>query len=73
MAAVPATLDRQSALIQRAKEFISTIQSLLAQETKDWAAEFQTNMVRDGERIKVQLDALKSQTDKDAKDRRSSG
>jgi hypothetical protein len=68
-AAVKPTLEQQSALIQRAKEFISTIQGLVAQETKDWAAEFQSNMAQMEKDLKVQLEALQSQTDKAAKDR----
>ena len=56
-------------MIQRAKEFVSTIQSLIAQETKDWATEFQSNMAQMEKDLKAQLDSLKSQVDKEAKDK----
>jgi len=61
--------ERQAAMIQRAKEFVSTIQGMIAQETKDWATEFQSNMAQMEKDLKTQLDALKAQVDKEAKDK----
>jgi conflict system pore-forming effector with SLATT domain len=68
-AAVSPTTEQQAAMIQRAKEFVSTIQALIAQETKDWATEFQSNMAQMEKDLKVQLDSLKAQVDKGAKDK----
>jgi hypothetical protein len=56
-------------MIQRAREFISVIQGLIAQETKDWAAEFQSNMAQMEKDLKSQLDSLKAQVDQAAKDK----
>jgi hypothetical protein len=68
-AAVPPTAPQQAAMIQRAKEFVSTIEGMVAQETKDWATEFQSNMAQMEKDLKTQLDSLKAQVDKEAKDR----
>jgi hypothetical protein len=68
-AAVPPTAEQRAAMIQRAKEFVSTIQGMTAQETKDWATEFQSNMAQMEKDLKTQLDSLKAQVDKDAKDK----
>ena len=68
-AADPPTPPQQAAMIQRAKEFVSTIQGMVAQETKDWATEFQSNMAQMEKDLKTQLDSLKAQVDKEAKDR----
>ncbi len=46
-----------------------TIQGLVAQETKDWATEFQSNMAQMEKDLKVQLDTLKAQVEKEAKDK----
>ena len=67
--ALTAAPEQQAALIQRAKDFVSAIQSSLLQETKEWASEFQNNMAQMEKDLKSQLDALKSQVDKVAKDR----
>jgi hypothetical protein len=61
--------DRPVVLIARAKEFVTAVQSALLQETKDWAAEFQSNVAGMEKDIKTQLDALKAQIEKTAKDR----
>ena len=68
-AAVPPTMEQQAGMIQRAKEFVSTIQGMIEQETKDWATEFQSNIAQMEKDLKVQLDSLKAQVDKTAKDR----
>src|SRR5262249_40799967 len=67
--AVPPAPEQQSALIQRAKEFVSAIQGMVAQETKDWATEFQSNMAQMEKDLKTQLDALKAQVEKGAKEK----
>src|ERR1035438_8888744 len=67
--AVPQTAEQRAAMIQRAKEFVSTIQGMIAQETKDWATEFQSNMAQMEKDLKTQLDSLKAQVDKGAKDK----
>jgi hypothetical protein len=69
VSAVPPTADQQSARIQRAKQFVSTIQGMVEQETKDWATEFQSNIAQMEKDLKVQLDTLKAQVDKAAKDK----
>ena len=60
-AAAPPTTEQRTAMIQRAKDFVSTIQGMVAQETKDWAAEFQSNMAQMEKDLKTQLDTLKVQ------------
>jgi hypothetical protein len=67
--AAPPTAEQQAAMIQRAKEFVSTIQGMVAQETKDWASEFQSNMAQMEKDLKAQLDSLKAQVNKEVKDR----
>jgi len=42
---------------------------MVAQETRDWAAEFQSNMAQMEKDLKAQLDSLKAQVDKGAKDK----
>jgi hypothetical protein len=64
----PPTPEQQVKLIQRAKDFVSTIQGIVLQETKDWATEFQSNMAQMEKDLKSQLDALKAQVDKTVKD-----
>jgi hypothetical protein len=61
--------EQRAAMIQRAKVFVSTIQGMVEQETKDWATEFQSNMAQMEKDLKTQLDSLKAQVDKDAKDK----
>ena len=63
------TAQQQMALIQRAKDFISTIQGMVLQETKDWATEFQSNMAQMEKDLKSQLDTLKAQVEKTAKEK----
>ena len=68
-AAGESPVEQEAAMIQRAKEFISAIQGIIAQETKDWATEFQSNMAQMEKDLKTQLDSLKAQVDKGAKDK----
>lgn len=56
--------DQVTALIQKAKEFRAAVESIVAQETKDWVTEFQSNMAQLEKDVKAQLDALKAQVDK---------
>jgi hypothetical protein len=65
----PPTSEQQAGLIQRAKDFISTIQSMVLQETKDWATEFQSNMAQMEKDLKAQLDTLKAQVEKNFKEK----
>lgn len=65
----PPTSEQQTALIQRARDFISGIQSMVLQETKDWATEFQNNMAQMEKDLKSQLDTLKAQVEKTAQEK----
>jgi hypothetical protein len=67
--AVPPAIEEQAKLIQRAKDFVSTIQGMVLQETQEWAAEFQSNMAQMEKDLKTQLDALKAQVDKASMDK----
>ncbi len=67
------TTEQQAGLIQRAKEFITTIQGMVLQETKDWATEFQSNMAQMEKDLKSQLDALKAEVEKNAKAKEETG
>jgi len=69
----PPKLEQQAGMIQRAKDFVSTIQGMVLQETKDWATEFQSNMAQMERDLKSQLDQLKAQVDKVAKDQQAAG
>jgi hypothetical protein len=62
----PPKSEQLTAVIQRARDFISAIEGLVLQETKDWIAEFQGNMAQLEKDVKTQLDALKAQADKAA-------
>lgn len=57
----PPKTEQVAALIQRAKEFISTVEGFVLQETKEWIAEFQTNIAQLEKDVKAQVDALKAQ------------
>jgi hypothetical protein len=67
--AVPPTLEERAKLIQRAKDFVSSMQGMVLQETKDWATEFQSNIAQMEKDLKTQLDALKALVDKTAKEK----
>ena len=56
--------DQIAALIQKAREFRVAVEAIVAQETKDWVTEFQTNLAQLEKDVKTQLDALKAQVDK---------
>jgi len=60
--------DQIAALIQRAKEFRVAVEGIVAQETRDWVTEFQSNMAQLEKDVKAQLDSLKSQVDKTQQD-----
>lgn len=68
-AAVPPTTAEQAVLIQRAKDFVCKIQGMVADETRQWATEFQNNMAQMEKDLKAQVDALKAQLDQGEKDR----
>jgi flagellar hook assembly protein FlgD len=51
-------------LIQRATEFVSFVEGLVLQETKDWITEFQSSLAQLEKETKVQFDALKGQVEK---------
>jgi conflict system pore-forming effector with SLATT domain len=69
VAGEPPTTEQRASMIQRAKDFVSTIQGMVAQETKDWATEFQSNMAQMEKDLKAQLDSLKVQVEQGAKDK----
>jgi hypothetical protein len=56
--------DQVAAFIQKAKEFRVAVEGIVAEETKDWVTEFQTNMAQMEKDVKAQLDSLKAQVDK---------
>ena len=60
----PPTPQERTGLLQRASEFISAMQSMVVQETKDWATEFQNNLAQMEKDLKSQLDTLKAQVEK---------
>jgi len=68
-AAAPPTASQQAAMIQRAKDFVGAIQSLVADETRQWATEFQNNLAQMEKDLKSQVDTLKAQVDKAQKDK----
>jgi len=70
-AARPPTSEQVAAMIARAKEFSATVEGLVIQETKDWVTEFQSGMAQLEKEVKVQLDTLKSQVEKAARDRQT--
>ena len=65
------TPDQVTALIQKAKDFRVGVEAVVAQETKDWVTEFQTNLAQLEKDVKTQLDSLKAQVDKAQADRES--
>ncbi len=69
-AADPPTPEQRAGLIQRAKEFVTSVQAALLQETKDWATEFQSNMAQVERDLKAQLDNLKTQVEKSEKEKK---
>jgi hypothetical protein len=68
----PPASDEQAKLVQRAKDFISTIQGMVLQETKDWATEFQNNIAQMEKDLKSQLETLKAQVEQSAKQKEDS-
>ncbi len=68
-ASTPPTLEEQTAMLQRAKSFIDALQGIVVQETKEWVAEFQSNMAQMEKDIKGQLETLKAEVAKSAQAR----
>ncbi|HEV2382779.1 MAG TPA: SLATT domain-containing protein [Terriglobia bacterium] len=62
----PPKPEQVTALIQRAKEFVSSIAGMVLQETKDWVSEFQSSMAQIEKDVKAQLDTLTAQVQKAA-------
>jgi SMODS and SLOG-associating 2TM effector domain 2 len=69
-AADPPTPEQRTGLIQRTKEFVTSVQAALLQETKDWATEFQGNMAQVEKDLKGHLDNLKAQVEKSEKEKK---
>ncbi len=69
-AAEPPTSEQRAGLIQRAKEFVASVEAMVLQETKDWATEFQSNMAQMEKDLKAQLDTLKAQVEKSDKEKK---
>jgi uncharacterized coiled-coil protein SlyX len=66
---VPPSAEQKATAVQRAKEFVVSMQGMVLQETKDWATEFQSNMAQMEKDLKTQLDTLKTQVEKAAKEK----
>ncbi|MCC6587309.1 MAG: SLATT domain-containing protein [Bryobacterales bacterium] len=62
------TVEQLTPLIQRAKEFRLSVESMVLQETQEWATEFQNNIAQMEKDIKAQLEALKAQVQKQKQD-----
>ncbi len=61
----PAPSDEAvTALIQRAREFASTVEGQVLQETKEWVVEFQSNFAQLEKDVKAQLESLKADLEK---------
>ena len=56
--------DQIGARIEKAKEFRVAIEGIIAQETKDWVTEFQSNIAQLEKDVKAQVETLKAQIDK---------
>jgi hypothetical protein len=67
----PPNSEQVAAMIARAKEFSSTVEGLVTQETKDWVTEFQSSMAQLEKDVKVQLDTLKTQVEKTSQARQA--
>jgi hypothetical protein len=60
----PLAPEQINALLQLAKEFVTSVEGLVLQETKDWIGEFQTNMAQLEKDVKAQLDTLNAKVEK---------
>lgn len=60
------TPEQLETLLKTAREFRVSIEALVAQETKDWVSEFQSNMAQMEKDINAQLAALKAANEKAA-------
>lgn len=58
------TSEQLMPLMKRAKEFRLSVESMVLQETQEWATEFQNNIAQLEKDIKVQLESLKAQVEK---------
>jgi len=58
------TPDQVAALIQKAKEFRVGAEDVVGQETKDWVTEFQNNLAQLEKDVKLQLEMLRTQVEK---------
>jgi len=58
------TPDQIAALVQKARDFRVAVEGFVLQETKEWAAEFQSNVAQMEKEVKTQLDALKAQVER---------
>jgi hypothetical protein len=67
--ASPPKPEEQSRLIQRARDFVSTVQGMVLQETQEWATEFRGNLAQLEKDIKVQLETLKARAETTLKDK----
>lgn len=67
-ASSPPSPGQQAAIIQRAKDFVSTMQGMVIQETREWATEFQSNLAQMEKDIAAQLNSLKAQVEKKARE-----
>lgn len=63
-ASTPPTKDDIAALLQRARDFVGTVEGMVLQETKDWVTEFQNNVAQLEKETKTQLDSTKADADK---------
>jgi len=57
--------EQVAKMLQRARDFASTVEGLVLQETRDWATEFQANISQLEKDAKGQMDSLKAQIEKD--------
>jgi hypothetical protein len=63
------TTEQQAKLIQRARDFVSTVQGMVLQETQEWAAEFKSNMAQLEKDLKSQLETLKARVEATIKEK----
>lgn len=63
----PPTNDQVVAMIQRAKSFRTTIANMVLDETKAWAAEFQSNLAQLEKDVKATFDAQRAKAEGEIK------
>lgn len=64
----PLTAENVVPLLDRAKKFRIEIEALVLQETKEWVAEFQTNLAQMEKDIAAQLSKLKTQVEESSRE-----